>query len=480
MRRRLVISYLVLVAVALTAFSVPVGISLAGLLHDDQREVGLREARTVAVLLATAEEADSTTARGALLALETLRSNLEDQTGGRVELITAAGDPALGREVQNPDDDDFAAALAGQERVQRLPVSVLGQPGLQVTVPAVAPGDRIDGAVRLTYPEAPVQERLANVWTFRLVTGAAVLLLAGILAATFAKSLTRPLRLLDAMAARISAGDFTARTDPSLAGPPETRRLAETLNDGARRIGTLVEAQRSFTADASHQLRTPLTALRLNLDNLRDRVERRDEKAAVDKALAEAGRLARLVNSLLALARAQSAIRRPEAIDVGIVVARRLDAWSAAAEESNVELLSSPRAVTGGDHQPVLAWITPGHLEQVLDNLLANALQSSTPGTTLTVTVRASGGQVILDVADQGPGLTAEELERVFDRFWSKTPGGSGLGLPIVRQLVEHDTGNVQLLTKPGAVPQSTKPGQPSGLTVRITLPAWSKPLDKR
>ncbi|MBT2512994.1 cell wall metabolism sensor histidine kinase WalK [Arthrobacter sp. ISL-30] len=236
-----------------------------------------------------------------------------------------------------------------------------------------------------------------------------------------------------------------------------------------------MEAQRSFTADASHQLRTPLTALRLNLDNLRDRLESRDEKAAVDKALAEAARLTRLVNSLLALARAQSARRRPEAMDVGTVVARRLEAWSAACEEADVELVSSPPVVAGAEHQPVLAWKTPGHLEQVLDNLLANALQSSPPGTTVTVMLRASDGQVILDVADQGPGLTNEELERVFDRFWSNTPGGSGLGLPIVRQLVEHDTGNVQLLTRPAAVP-TNEPGQAKGLTVRITLPAWRKP----
>lgn len=477
MRRRLVVSYLVIVALAVVAFSVPVGVGVVVLLRGEQRDVGLREARTVAVLLATAAEADAATARGARLALEDLRGALEEQTGGRVELLDVSGRPALGRPVANSGDADFAAALAGEDRVRRLDVSVLDEPGLQVTVPAVSSAGRIDGAVRLTFPDAPVQQRITAVVGLAVALGAVVLLLSGIVGSLLARSLTRPLRLLDGMAARMSEGDYGARVDPAAAGPAETRRLAETLNDGARRTGMLVDAQRAFTADASHQLRTPLTALRLSLDNLHARLPDPADRAAVDRVLHEAGRMTRLVNDLLVLARAQGTTRRPGAVDARAVVEERVGVWAAAAEESDVSLVALDEdpddtrrrpAASGGASIPLAARVTatPGHLEQALDNVIENALQVTPPGGSVTVAVRVVGGSVLVDVEDDGPGLSAEQRERAFDRFWSRTPGGSGLGLAIARQLVEHDGGEVGL----------DDAGDGDGLRVRLVLRHTSNP----
>ncbi|WP_317230917.1 HAMP domain-containing sensor histidine kinase [Clavibacter sp. MX14-G9D] len=463
MRRRLVLSYLLIVTLAVVAFSVPVGMSLVASLRDEQRDVGLREARTVAVLLATAAEADAATARGARLALEDLRGALEEQTGGRVELLDADARPALGRPVAGSGDADFAAALDGDDRVRRLDVSVLGEPGLQVTVPAASPAGRIDGAVRLTFPDAPLQQRIAGIVGVVVAIGTVVLLVSGLVGSLLARSLTRPLRLLDGMAARMSDGDYGARVDPAAAGPAETRRLAETLNDGARRTGMLIDAQRAFTADASHQLRTPLTALRLSLDNLHARLLDPADRAAVDRVLQEAGRMTRLVNDLLVLARAQGTSRRPAPLDVRAVVAGRVAAWAAAAEESDVALVASPPEADGPDarRRPLASAVaaaspsaasasavvtaTPGHLEQALDNVLENALHAASPGGSVRVAVRVTAASVVVTVEDDGPGLTAEQRERAFDRFWSRTPGGSGLGLAIVRQLVEHDGGEVAL-----------------------------------
>ncbi|PPF68510.1 two-component sensor histidine kinase [Clavibacter michiganensis] len=465
MRRRLVLSYLVIVTLAVVAFSVPVGISLVASLRDEQRDVGLREARTVAVLLATAAEADAATARGARLALEDLRGALEEQTGGRVELLDADARPALGRPVAGSGDADFAAALDGDDRVRRLDVSVLGEPGLQVTVPAVSPAGRIDGAVRLTFPDAPLQQRIAGIVGVVVAIGTVVLLVSGLVGSLLARSLTHPLRLLDGMAARMSEGDYGARVDPAAAGPAETRRLAETLNDGARRTGMLIDAQRAFTADASHQLRTPLTALRLSLDNLHARLPDPDDRAAVDRVLQEAGRMTRLVNDLLVLARAQGTSRRPAPLDVRAVVEGRVAAWAAAAEESDVALVAMPSEADGPDarRRPLASAVaaaaaspsaasasavvtaTPGHLEQALDNVLETALHAASPGGSVRVAVRVAAASVVVTVEDDGPGLTAEQRERAFDRFWSRTPGGSGLGLAIVRQLVEHDGGEVAL-----------------------------------
>lgn len=333
MRRRLIASYLVIVGLALVAFTVPVGLQLTDLLRSDQREVALREARTIAVLLATATEADDATARGARVALLQLRDEMEEQTDGRVELIEVDRSPALGRPVVGADDDDFGAALSGQERVRSLDDSVLGERGLQVTVPATTDDGRVDGAVRVTVPTAPVDEEVRGIWLFRLAAGVVVLVLSVIASAVVATSLLRPLRLLDAMADRISRGDLTARADLDAMGPPEMRRLASTLNDGTRRIEVLLSAQRAFTADASHQLRTPLTALRLGLENLQDRLDDPADVAAVDRALSESGRLSRLVSDLLVLARSQGASATPVPVDVGAVLEARAEVWSSSAED---------------------------------------------------------------------------------------------------------------------------------------------------
>ena len=163
-------------------------------------------------------------------------------------------------------------------------------------------------------------------------------------------------------------------------------------------------------ADASHQLRTPLTALRLRLENLEATMP---PAAAGDlrAAAAETGRLARLVDGLLTLARAEAAPSRREVVDLAAVVADRQAAWAPLAAEQDVELTVQP-----GPAAPV--WAVPGALEQVLDNLLANALRVAPAGSQIELAIRQAGGWVELHVTDQGPGMPAEQRQRAFDRFW--------------------------------------------------------------
>ena len=147
-------------------------------------------------------------------------------------------------------------------------------------------------------------------------------------------------------------------------------------------------------------------------------------------ALDEVARLSRLVDGLLELARAERAPAGTEPVEVAPVVAGRVDAWSALAAERDVELEQRV--------EPELeVRSAPGRLDQVLDNLLANAIEVSPPGTTVSVLAVHRGSRVELAVADAGPGMTAEQRARAFDRFWRPTgadrDGGSGLGLAIVR-----------------------------------------------
>jgi signal transduction histidine kinase len=308
--------------------------------------------------------------------------------------------------------------------------------------------------VRITYPTSTLDSRVRRYWLLLLAIGGVVLAAATVVGLRFARTLTEPLSELEKTAAAVGEGDLGARA-PVDSGPPEVRALATEFNDTVARLETLLRSQDEFVADASHQLRTPLAALRLRLENL-ERDVGEDGRTDLDAALAEVSRLSRLVDGLLALARADAAKPRPVSVDVGATVAARADAWSAQLAERRVELdVGVPAALS--------ALATPGSLEQVLDNLVSNALAVSKPGDTITVEGRRADGEVVLDVRDQGPGMTAEQRTRAFDRFWrvGSPGGGTGLGLAIVHRLLTADGGSIELLEPEGG-----------GLDVRMTFRA--------
>ncbi len=300
----------------------------------------------------------------------------------------------------------------------------------------IATRARVLGTVRITYPTASTDRRIVRYWLALAIAAALVLAAATVVGLLLSRSLSRPLRRLEDAAERIGEGELDARASES-DGPEEIRRLARTLNETAAKLEALVRSQQEFVSDASHQLRTPLTALRLRLENLEQDMapETRESLAA---AIAETDRLARLVSELLALARAEDDIEPADRIDIAILAAGRVDAWSALAEERGISI--ETRATS------VLARGGSGRVEQVLDNLLANALEASPDGSTIRITTARGNGWVELHVVDEGPGLNGAARSRAFDRFWHAGAGeGSGLGLPIARRLVAVDEGDIEL-----------------------------------
>jgi two-component system OmpR family sensor kinase len=449
MNRRLVVSYVLLVAVAIAAFTVPVAFVLTSQLRDDVESSVRREAATAALLVA-APDAPSRQA------LARLAAAYQQETPGRLDVLLA--DRTAAAPLPLPvalDDAAFTAALSGRESVQWEHVPALGADGLVLAVPARDQAGTVVGAVRVSYPSGPMNDRQVQIWTFRAGLALVVLIIAALLGALLARRLTRPFRELNRMARRLRDGDLSARAEET--GPTETRTLARTLNNAAETIDTLVRSQRSFIADASHQLRTPLTALRLSLDNIADGVSDPLAHEDIDLATAEVVRMSRLVNGLLTLARAEAAVGTPERLSVSEIVSDRFEVWRAVAAERGVELR------TGSVDEHVLA--SPGNLEQVLDNVLSNALDVSPDGGTVTVRARRVDDQVELEISDEGPGLPPADRLRAFDRFWrgpgTTGPSGSGLGLAIVKQLVSDDGGTVGLTDAAGG-----------GLCVRISLRA--------
>ncbi|WP_435284648.1 sensor histidine kinase [Streptomyces koelreuteriae] len=439
MNRQLIRSYILLVAVAIFLFTVPVAFTLTKQLRDDTRQSVLREANTMALLLSN----------GTGASCEAL-TEVARAYGDVQATPTAACDPKL---PEPAADEALTRATERNEVTTDWGSDFVWGQHLQVTVPA-----RGDAAVRIVYSTSDMTTRLWQIWGFRAGLAVVVLAAAAAIGAFAARRITRPLRQLNDMASKFSDGDLTARSP--VTGPPETQTLARTLNQGAERLDTLIAAQRIFVADASHQLRTPLTALRLSLDNIADGVDDEFVREDVEQATAEVVRMNRLVNGLLVLARAEAKVTAAEPLPLMDLVRERLAVWRPAADERGVTI-----ALRGSiDGRPsVLA--SPGHLDQMLDNVLSNALEVSPDGGTITVRVDPGGDVVGVSVLDEGPGMSDAEKSRAFDRFWRGQgltgKSGSGLGLAVVRQLATDDGGTVALTDAPGG-----------GLCVTITVRA--------
>ncbi|MFJ4278543.1 sensor histidine kinase [Streptomyces massasporeus] len=446
MIRQLVRSYVLLVAVAIALFTVPVAFTLTDQLRGDTRSAVMREADAMALLLGDGRAASCQ-------ALEEMAKAYDDE----IQVTRTAGCPAgLPRPAA---DAALTRALEEGRPTTDWGSSFIWGPELVITVPARAAGtDRIVGAVRIVYSTDEMTGRLWQIWGFRAILAVLVLGVAALLGVGVARRLTRPLRQLNDMASRFSDGDLTARSP--VTGPPETQTLARTLNQGAERLDTLIAAQRIFVADASHQLRTPLTALRLSLDNIADGTDDEFVREDVEQATAEVVRMSRLVSGLLVLARAEAKVTAAEPLPLMDIVRERLAVWRPAADERGVTIALRGSA----DGRPsVLA--SPGHLDQMLDNVLSNALEVSPDGGTITVRVEPGVNVVGVSVLDEGPGMSDTEKSRAFDRFWRGQGltgrSGSGLGLAVVRQLATDDGGTVALTDAPGG-----------GLCVTITLRA--------
>jgi signal transduction histidine kinase len=211
----------------------------------------------------------------------------------------------------------------------------------------------------------------------------------------------------------------------------------------ADQLDELVTSQRRFVADASHQLRTPLTALRLRLENL-DPGDPDAVTVTREAALLETARLTRLVDGLLSLARAERARPDREPVDVRAIVAQRYEAWAPLAAERDINLCLE---TNGGS--PAQAMIVPGHLDQILDNLIDNAIDATPQGRGVRLRIDRGVRTIDVHVIDDGPGLTQEQRQLAFAPFWQgphrDANGSSGLGLAIVDQLVRTSNGTVAL-----------------------------------
>jgi signal transduction histidine kinase len=339
------------------------------------------------------------------------------------------------------------------------------------------------GTVIVARSTASLDREILALWIILGSIAAVAMIGAALLAFGLARWVSRPLKSLDAAARRLADGDLAIRAKVS-SGPPELRRLGTTFNTMAGRLEALVHGNRAVIADVSHQLRTPLAALRLRLDLLAADTAHSDPETAHEMAgaLDELARLSRLVDGLLTVARAENVVPVPTAVDVTEVARERVVAWHPVADDRSVVLMASTagggsglgsalgvgRSAGGAGRSaggPLLAWIGEGHLEQILDNLIANALDALEPGNLVRLTTSATAAGVRITVSDNGPGMSAEDRQRAFLRFTTSSPNGTGLGLAIVHRLATSNGGTARLDETPGG-----------GLTVTLDFPAAPAP----
>ena len=457
MTRRLIAGYLILTVVVLVVLMVPLGITHQRNLQQDlllrmERDAGvvaslvqdnLREPSPASIAQARAESEAYSRATGARVAI----------TGPTGQVVYDTDPPVAGMR-SLASRPEIATALDGTVATGSRYSATLGTDLLYVAVPVAAAG-RVYGAVRLSYPGEEITSQARDYWFLLLGVAIITLLAVALVGWLIARWVGRPIDALRETAGKVGEGDLAARA-PEDDGPPEVRALAHRFNVMVGQVQALVGAQEAFVADASHELRTPLTAMRLRIENLGAQAGS-DGQADADAAIAEVDRLSRMVDALLALSRAERG-ESEVVVDVSDLVAERVDAWTDLAAESGVAMRAE---VARG----LRVRMGEGVLEQVIDNLVDNAVEASPDGGEVEVAAEGEGGHVRVIVTDAGRGMTPDERAHAFDRFWraptSRPGAGSGLGLAIVQRLVQGAGGSVSLHEAPSG----------TGLRVVVELP---------
>lgn len=480
MRWRLTLTYVALLAVLLAGFGLFQYVSLRQSLISSRVTALQDDMTTARAILA---KAGATAVRGRALCATTagvdligraVASTVATTSGHTVAVIVydrSLTDVAqtAGSDLPRLDPAGLQRALGGSRSDPEVVPGAGGQDQLVVGFPVrsgVAAG-AVCGVAQLSTSMAPLESVLGDEVAL-LAAGSAVALLVALLAGVLLTSRAlRPLQRLTATSQQLAAGDLRARSGVE-SRHDEIGTLARSFDDMAARIEQSFAAQqaseartRRFIADASHELRTPITALKGYIDVIRRGAtpEPKALDAALEAMAREAERMRVLVLDLLTLARMDAAqAPTPEVVDVGMAVAHHLDEGVPGMPEQLDRRL-----------QPnVLASVDPNALSTIIRNLLVNACKYA-PGAAQRWRTYAQGGRAYLEARDEGPGIAAADLPYVFERFYrgektrAREEGGSGLGLSIVQGLARTNHGDVAIDSTEGR-----------GTTVTVWFPSAS------
>jgi two-component system, OmpR family, sensor kinase len=436
------VAYLLLLAVI--ALGVPLALSLRDRVDAEVRSQADSQAD---VLAASASEliehgdlgplrrlvaVSSRSVRGRVIVVDTSGAVLADSSGSAEIGTSYASRP------------EIAKALDGESNQETRNSTTLGEEILATAVPVFFRTGPPIGAVRVTQSVEAVDDAVRRSMVGIGVLGAIVLALGIAAGALIAQRIARPIHRLAETADSVAGGDLDVRA--AVEGTTEQQTLARSFNEMTARLGRLIEGQQEFVADASHQLRTPLAGLRLQLEELHD-ASAGDEPArsSLTAAMGEVDRLAAIVDELLILSRAGERELPGEPVSLAIAADRAANRWDATARAKRVRLV---RRSAGG---PASVQCAPADLERAIDALVENAIAYSEEGGEVEIV----DGDERLEVLDRGPGLAPGEEEAVLARFYRgragrQGPEGTGLGLPIARELISAWGGRVRIANRAG------------------------------
>lgn len=416
MRTRIVGLAVLAAVLAIAMFALPLAFAISRYAMLDEQSKLNRIADATAITVAS--DLDSSDARPQILQQQ---GNTEIAVYDHHGVHVAGNGP--------PADTLVRRALKGE-------TTIGGEQDLVVVVPVTHETDVL-GAVRAASPKSAVYRQVALALAAMATLATAAVLAVWLFARRMARRLARPLEEFSTAAHRLGDGDFSIRTQP--AGIPEIDAVGQALNNTAGRLDTMLARERAFSADASHQLRTPLTGLRFRLEATQDNADQ-DPHLAIADALAEADRLERTIDELLALARdTREASHGP--LDLPALLDEIHHGWG-----ERLAGLGRALRVTIDPHAPTSSASTAA-ARQVLAVLLDNA---TTHGAgTVTVTVRDATDALAIDVADGGSGITAPEPDLFARRGpqhqHSAQRGSHGIGLALARRLAEAEGGRLTL-----------------------------------
>ena len=437
LRLKLLAAFAYVLVLVLIALEIPLVLSLSNRVDSEVRSQAAAQAQVVA--------AAASATVGDRAQLQRVVEQAGRDLGARVIVVGPRGglladSAGTGlRSESYANRPEIASALAGSSRQGTRKSATVGEELLFTAVPILDQG-RTVGAVRVTQSNAAVSERVRRNVLVVVGVGLAALALGLGLAWVLAGSLARPLRALATTARRVEDGELDARAE--VTGAREQQEVAIAFNEMTDRLGQVLEAQREFVGNASHQLRTPLTGLRLRLEAAGLKSDDAAVRHELELAEAEVERLTRLLNSLLTLARGgdRPTLRTPASLRGASESA--YERWLPRAEATGHTL-----ALEGDGDALVRA--ADEDVAITLDNLIENALVYAPAGTKVTVTWDRNGHLAVLD---EGPGVPPGEERRLFERFRrgrSDRPG-TGLGLAIVEALARRWGGSASISTRDG------------------------------
>ncbi|UCC89051.1 MAG: HAMP domain-containing protein [Anaerolineales bacterium] len=470
LRGRLLATYLLVVTFGLSVFVIRYGwIAQDGIVEELEHEEELR-----AFILSNALEEPVQAYTSGELSLDDLKPHIDRLAAsaeGRLTLLDSQGVPLYDTQADAAaipnqwQQVEVQAALTEREEHDIRPDPITGDERLYVAAPIAHEGNVL-GVVQLSIPTTEMWAEIRQTWLSLLATSLVVVIATVLVSLWLAKGILEPVRALRQAAVSMAAGDLDQRI--STDGSDELGRLGQAFNRMAERLQHMIIQQRDFVANASHELRTPLTTIKLRIEALHGGA--RHDPTITDRFLLEIedeiNRLNHLIDNLLALSDAEAGLDtwKMERLDLQLLLSESVAAFSPRAQSVGITLTM--------DISPQLPDVRASapQLRQVLDNLLDNALKYSSPGGVITLLGRPGKEGVVVSVTDTGQGIPANDLSRVFDRFYrvdkarsrQEGPAGTGLGLSIVRSIIEAHDGTVSIDSLEG-----------KGTSVRFTLPAY-------